>query len=75
MASAEGTVQIGFDAAIGSGEEDRIVEALDAIGRGGASLAERSRNIEVAKETRSASVRNAAASLSLSWGWMEPTSC
>jgi hypothetical protein len=53
--------RIGFDAAIGSGDEGLIVDALDAIGRRGASLAERSRIMELAKETRSPVVRNAAA--------------
>src|SRR5271165_672616 len=61
MASAERMAQIGFDAAIGSGDEGRIVGALDALGRSGASSAERSRIMQLAMETRSPVVRNAAA--------------
>ena len=61
MASAERMTRIDFDAAIGSGDEDRITGALDAIGRSGGSLAECSRIMELAKETRSPVVRNAAA--------------
>ena len=61
MASADNMARIDFDAAIGSGDEERIARTLDAIGRNGASLAERSRIMELAKKTRSPVVRNAAA--------------
>ena len=61
MASAEPTLQIDFDAVIGSDDENRIVDALDAIGRSHASSAERGRIMELARETRSPQIRNAAA--------------
>jgi len=61
MASAEPTRQIDLDAVIGSGDENRIVDALDAIGRSRASSAERSRIMELARKTRSPQIRNAAA--------------
>jgi hypothetical protein len=61
MASADGTAQIDFDAVIGSGDENRILDALDAIGRSRGSSAERSRIMELARETRSPQIRNAAA--------------
>jgi hypothetical protein len=61
MTSAERTNQTDLDAAIRSGDQDRIVGALDAIGRTDASPAECSRVIELTKETRSPLVRNAAA--------------
>jgi hypothetical protein len=61
MRSPEETAQIDLDAVIRSGDDDRIVSALDTIGRGGASLAEIGRIMELAKETRSPVVRNAAA--------------
>jgi hypothetical protein len=61
MASAEATRQIDIDAVIGSGDENRIVDALDAIGRSHASSAERSRIMELASKTRSPQIRNAAA--------------
>jgi hypothetical protein len=61
MVSAAGTRQIDFDAVIGSGDESRIVDALDAIGRSYASSAECSRIMELARETRSPQIRNAAA--------------
>jgi hypothetical protein len=61
MASADNMARIDFDAAIGSGDEERIACALDKIGRKGGSFAERSRIMELAKETRSPVVRNAAA--------------
>ena len=61
MADAEGMAQIDLDAAIRSSDDDRIVGVLDAIGRGGASLAELNRIMELAKKTRSPVVRNAAA--------------
>ena len=61
MTSAERTPQIDLDAAIGSGDENRIVDALDAIGRSRLSSAERSRIMELARKTRSPQIRNAAA--------------
>jgi hypothetical protein len=61
MASAERTRQTEFDAVIGSGDENRIVVALDAIGRSRASSAERSLIMELARGTRSPQIRNAAA--------------
>jgi hypothetical protein len=61
MANAGKTEQSGLDAAIASGDEDRILDALDAIGRSGASAAECARIMELARETRSSRLRNAAA--------------
>jgi hypothetical protein len=61
MASAEATRQIDIDAVIGSGDENRIVDVLDAIGRSHASSAERSCIMELASKTRSPQIRNAAA--------------
>ena len=61
MASAERTRQTDFDAVIGSGDENHIVDALDAVARSHAFSAERSRIIEFAGETRSPKVRNTAA--------------
>ena len=60
-ASAEGKAQIDLDAAIRSGDDDRIADALEAVVRGGASWAEIGRILELAKKTRSPVVRNAAA--------------
>jgi hypothetical protein len=59
MVSAD--AHIDLDAVIRSGDDDRIAETLDVIGRGGASSAEIGRIIELAKHTRSPVVRNAAA--------------
>jgi hypothetical protein len=61
MASTEKTAPIDLDAAIRSDDDERIADALDTIGRGGASLAELSRIRELAKKTRSPVIRNAAA--------------
>ena len=61
MTDTERIAQIDPDAAIRSGNQTRIVAALDAIGRSGASPAECSRILELAKQTRSPVVRNAAA--------------
>jgi hypothetical protein len=61
MAGAEGMAQIDLDAAIRSGDDDRIIGVLDTIGRGGASLAELARIMDLAKKTPSPVVRNAAA--------------
>jgi hypothetical protein len=61
MPSAERLAQIRLDAAIRSGNEDRIVDVLDAIGRRGASLAELDLIKELAKKTGSPLIRNTAA--------------
>jgi HEAT repeat protein len=61
IASAEGMSQIDLEAAVRSGDEDRILGVLDAIGRGSASGAELDQVRELAKKTRSPVVRNAAA--------------
>jgi hypothetical protein len=61
MPSAEGIAEVRLDAAIRSGDEDRIVRMLDAIGRAGASPAELDLIKELAKKTGSPVVRNAAA--------------
>ena len=53
--------QIDFDTAVGLGNEDDIVDALDAICRSGEPGAQRGRIIALAMETSSPTVRNAAA--------------
>jgi hypothetical protein len=53
--------QIDFDTAVGLGNEDDIVDALDAICRSGEPGAQRGRIIALAMETSSPAVRNAAA--------------
>jgi uncharacterized membrane-anchored protein len=59
--SPEETAQIDLDAVIRSGNDNRIADVLDTIGRGGASSAEIGRIMELARKTCSPVVRNAAA--------------
>jgi hypothetical protein len=50
MTSPEETAQIDLDAAIRSGDDDRIAGVLDTIGRDGASSAEIGRIMELTKD-------------------------